>query len=93
LKVDLVKSSGNELEIEIKGADRALLHLLQKILQKNEDVELAGYDVPHPLVGPAILYVRTKGHEKPLQAIMKASEELKDEAKEFEKLFKKALKE
>ena len=93
LKANLIESSENELKIEIKGVNRSLLHLLQKTLLQNEKVEIAGYDVPHPLLGSAILYIKTKGHEKPTQAVMDASEKLKEGAREFEKTFKKALKE
>ncbi|MEM3737006.1 MAG: RpoL/Rpb11 RNA polymerase subunit family protein [Candidatus Bathyarchaeia archaeon] len=93
MKVTIVKSSEKELKLDVQDANRALLHLLQKILLRNGGVEVAGYDFTHPLLKSAVLYIKTKGSETPLKALDEAAKELIEEAKDFEKLFLNALKE
>jgi len=93
MRIILVKKTGEELRFEVQDESHTLLNLLQKTLLKNENVELAGYTVPHRLVGSAVFYVKTNGEEKPVQAILKASKEIMKEAEEFRKVFENAVKE
>ncbi|RLI05197.1 DNA-directed RNA polymerase subunit L [Candidatus Bathyarchaeota archaeon] len=93
MKIILVKKTDKELRFEVQDEGHTLLNLLQKNLLKNKDVEIAGYTILHPLVGSAVFYVKTNGEEKPVQAILKASKEIKEEVEEFKKAFEKAFKE
>ncbi|RLG92626.1 MAG: DNA-directed RNA polymerase subunit L [Candidatus Hecatellales archaeon] len=93
MKVILVKKTENELRFEVQDETHTLLNLLQKTLLKNSAVELAGYTIPHRLVGSAVFYVKTNGEEKPVQSILKASKEIMAEAEEFRKVFENAVKE
>lgn len=61
VKIKVLKKTGNELKIEVEGAGHGLCNLLQKKLLEDENVDMAGYDVPHPLVSNPIIYVRMKG--------------------------------
>jgi DNA-directed RNA polymerase subunit L len=54
-------------------------------------VELAGYNIPHPLASNPIIYIRTKGKVKPEEALRKAVERARKMTKEFSKELKKAL--
>ena len=92
MKVKILKETANELKIEIEGAGHTLCNLLQKILLEDENVDLAGYDIPHPLASNPTVYVRTKGKAKPKQALLNALKKAKDINKEFSKTFEKALK-
>jgi DNA-directed RNA polymerase subunit L len=47
MKVKVLKSSDNELKMEVEGAGHSLLNLLQKTLLEDDTIEMAGYDVPH----------------------------------------------
>ena len=91
MNVKFLKRTDNELKIEVEGAGHSLLNLLQKTLLEDDTIEMAGYDVPHPLIDRAILYVHTK-KQKPEDVIKEATKKVLDRSKEFQKSFKKASK-
>jgi DNA-directed RNA polymerase subunit L len=92
LKVKVLKKKANELKIEVEGASHGLCNLLQKKLLEDESVDLAGYDVPHPLASNPVIYVRMKGSAKPEAALIKAADEAREANNAFGKELKKALK-
>jgi len=92
LKINIVKSSDNELKIEVEGAGHSLLNVLQKTLLEDENIEVAGYHVPHPLIDSGVLYVQTKTKQKPEEVILEATKKVLDLSKDFQKSFKKASK-
>jgi len=92
LKVKVLKKAANELKIEVEGAGHGLCNLLQKKLLEDNRVDLAGYDVPHPLASNPVIYVRMKGASKPEDALIKAAEKALKENGTFSKELKKALK-
>lgn len=93
MKVNVLIKSPTELKIEVEGAGHTLCNLLQKNLLEEENVDLAGYDIPHPLTPNAIIYVRTKGKAKPEQILKNAIEKTREMNKEFGKELARALKE
>ena len=92
LKIKVLKKQKNELKIEVEGAGHGLCNLLQKKLLEDERVDLAGYDVPHPLASNPVIYIRMKGTAKPEDALIRAVEKARDENKAFSAELKKALK-
>lgn len=92
MKIKVLKKTENELKIEVEGAGHTLCNLLQKRLFEDENVDLAGYDVPHPLASNPIIYIRTKGKEKPEEALRKAVKRAREVNNEFSKQLQKALK-
>ena len=92
MKVKVLKKAGNELKIEVEGASHGLCNLLQKKLLEDKRVDLAGYDVPHPLASNPVIYVRTKGAAKPEDALVTAAEKAREVNKAFGKALEKALK-
>jgi DNA-directed RNA polymerase subunit L len=92
LKVNVLKRTENELKIEVEGAGHTLCNLLQKKLLEDENVDMAGYDIPHPLASNPIVYVRTKGGVTPEQALRRAVEKLLELSDEFSRELEKALK-
>jgi DNA-directed RNA polymerase subunit L len=92
MKIKVLKKTENELKIEVEGAGHTLCNLLQKRLLEDENVDLAGYDIPHPLASNPIIYVRTKGKEKPEEALLNAVKKAREMNKEFSKELQKALK-
>ncbi|RJS79460.1 DNA-directed RNA polymerase subunit L [Candidatus Bathyarchaeota archaeon] len=92
MKVKILKKTASELKIEVEGAGHTLCNLLQKRLLEDENVDVAGYDIPHPLASNPIIYIRTKGDVKPEEALKKAVERALDMNKEFGEQFQKALK-
>jgi DNA-directed RNA polymerase subunit L len=77
MKIRVLKKSGNELKIEIQGSSHGLCNLIQKRLLEDEEVDFAGYDVPHPLASSPIIYVRMKGDAKPQDALLRAVEKVR----------------
>jgi DNA-directed RNA polymerase subunit L len=92
MKVKVLKSSDNELKIEVERAGHSLLNLLQKTLLEDDTIEMAGYHVPHPLVDSGILHIRTKEKQNPEAVIKEATKKIHDLGKNFSKSFKKASK-
>jgi len=92
MKVKILKRTSNELKIEVEGIGHALCNLLQKRLLEDENVDLAGYDVPHPLAPNSIIYVHTKDNVKPVEALREAVKKTREMNKVFSKELNKALK-
>jgi DNA-directed RNA polymerase subunit L len=92
LKVNVLKKTDHELKIEIEGADHGLCNLLQKKLLEERSVDMAGYDIPHPLASHPVIYVRTKGATKPEEALKKAAEKAREANETFGQALEKALK-
>jgi DNA-directed RNA polymerase subunit L len=92
VKIKVLKKTANELKIEIEGTGHGLCNLLQKKLLEDKSVDMAGYDIPHPLVSNPVIYVRMKGSEKPADALKKAAEKARQANKAFSKELDKALK-
>ena len=92
MKIKILSKSKSEIKIEIEGAGHSLCNLLQKKLLEDPNVDLAGYDVPHPLASNAILYVRMNGTSKPKLALKKAAKNALKLNKEFTNSLEKSLK-
>ena len=92
MEVKILRVSRNELELEIKGESHTLLNLLQKTLLEDEDVELAGYKIPHRLLETANFYIKTGENKTPFEALFEAIDKIKKESSEFRKTFEKAVK-
>jgi DNA-directed RNA polymerase subunit L len=92
MKVNVKKSSDNEMKLEVEGAGHSLLNVLQKTLLEDPTIEVAGYHVPHPLIDSGVLYVHTKGKQKPEAAVVDATKKILDLSKDFQKSFTKASK-
>jgi len=92
LKINVIKKSGKELKIEIEGTGHGLCNLLQKRLLDDKSVDMAGYDIPHPLASNPVIYIRMKGSAKPEEALKKAAEKARESNQTFSEAFQKALK-
>lgn len=92
MKVKVLKRTPNELRIEVEGMGHTLCNLLQKRLVEDDNVDLAGYDLPHPMASSSIIYVRTKGDVKPEEVLRAAVEKTRAMSKEFGKEFARAFK-
>jgi len=93
MNVKILKKEPNEMRIEIEGESHTFCNLLQKALLEDETIEMASYDIHHPLVSNPIVYVRTKGKRHPETALREATEKIRTRSREFRTSFEKALKE
>jgi len=93
MQVKVLEKKANELKIEIEGENHSFCNALQRTLLEDKTIEMAGYNIPHPLISNPIVYVRTKGQRKPETALRNAAEKIRKRSKEFRETFEKALKE
>lgn len=91
VEVKVVSKTKTELKIEIIGEDHTFCNLLQNVLLNDKNVEIAGYDQPHPLIRSSIIYLRTKREVSPEKVLLNALENLKNINKEFDEKFSKAV--
>jgi DNA-directed RNA polymerase subunit L len=92
MKVTVLKKTENELKIEIEGTGHGLCNLLQKKILEDKNVDLGGYDLPHPLASNPIIYIRMKGSFKPEDTLIEAAEKAQESNAAFGKELAKALK-
>ena len=93
MQVKVLEKKPNELRMEIEGEDHSFCNVLQRTLLEDETIEMAGYNIPHPLVSNPIVYLRTKGQRRPETALKNAVEKIRKRNKEFRETFEKAMKE
>jgi DNA-directed RNA polymerase subunit L len=82
LKIEIKRTKPNEAEIEVYGETYTLLVPLAQSLLSLDNVEFAGFDVPHPLEDKGVLYVRVKDGD-PISAVFEAINNLKSEYSEL----------
>ena len=92
MKVNVLKRTPDEFKIEIEGAGHTICNMLQKRILEEENVDIAGYDIPHPMASNPIIYIRTTGNVKPEQVLRNAMEKARETNKEFGKEFVRAIK-
>ena len=91
VEVKVLSKSKNELRIEVVGEDHTFCNLLQNVLLRDKNVELAGYDQPHPLIRSSIVYLRTKRDASPEKTLLSALSNIQELNKEFNEKFTKAV--
>ena len=91
MEIKVLKNTGVELKIEVGGEGHTFCNLLQSTLLEDEDVDMAGYDIPHPLVSSPTLYIRVKGKESPSKVLEKALKKIGKRSDEFQKRFLEAV--
>jgi DNA-directed RNA polymerase subunit L len=92
VEIKILKKTSNELKIEIEGEGHTFCNVLQKALLEDDAIEMAGYDIKHPLTSNPTVYVRTKGKRKPKAALIDAAKKMQKQNNEFKKSFERALK-
>jgi len=93
LQIKILKDTSQELKLEIAGEGHTLCNLLEKTLLEDETVEIAGYDIPHPLTSNTILYIRTKEGRDPKEALKEALERIAETGRSLREAFEEALEE
>jgi len=92
MKVNILNKTENELKIEIEGEGHTFCNVVQKALLKDKTVDLAGYNVPHPLTSSPVIYVRTKNKRKPETVLQEAVADVQKDTEAFMVAFDSALK-
>lgn len=93
MKVKILNKAGNELKVEVEGETHTFCNVVQRALLKDERVEFAGYNIPHPLTANPVIYLRTKSRTKPEVVLKDAVQQVQKDAEALRAAFNKALKE
>lgn len=97
MNIKVLKKTSDELRIEIENEGHTFCNVLQKALLEDKSVEMAGYDIPHPLVANPIVYVHMKKgrkpDKKPETVMREAAKKIRNQTKQFRNSLTKALKE
>jgi len=91
MEVKVLSKSKSELRLEIVGEDHTFCNLLQNVLLEDKNVEIAGYDQPHPLIRTSVVFLRTKREASPEKALLNALAGIQELNKEFNDKFAKAV--
>lgn len=83
MRLRVTKREDGLLEMAVGGEGHTLLNLLQSSLLKNEDVMMAGYSKPHPLMSRAILRLNMREGKPPEEALLAAAKDAKARVNEF----------
>jgi len=86
MKLEKIKKTSKELELEITGENETMLNPITEKLLQNNDVDYASYIADHPDSIKRRLYIRVKKGE-PVDLLKKALKEVEAELKDFEKNF------
>ena len=82
MKITRVDVDGKLLKVEVDGETHTILNLISTKLLEYENVEIAGYDIPHPLQERGKLIVRVK-EGSPVEQLIKGIDELISEFKDL----------
>lgn len=93
MQLRVLEKTPNELRIEVEGEGHTFCNLLESVLLEDDEVEFAGYNIPHPLISNPVIAIRTKGDKKPEEALSEAIEKILQRGRELSEEFNKALKE
>ena len=77
MKIKINDDSKKRLEIEIEGVGHTFCNALKEELWNDDAVDIAGYNIDHPLVGKPVMIVETTGKKEPRAAIIDAIKRLK----------------
>lgn len=86
MKLEKIKKTSKEVELEITGENETMLNPITEKLYQNEDVDYASYIADHPESNKRRLYIRVKKGE-PIDLLKKAIKQVESELKDFEKKF------
>ena len=91
MEVRKIKSTSNQLELEITGENETLLNPITRVLLRYDDVEYASIIVDHPTSDKRRLYIRMKkgSSRDPITALEEAIKEARGELEDFREQFQK----
>ncbi len=78
MNIKIIRVTEDEAEVEFLDEGHTFLNVLKHSLLQDPQVEIATYDVKHPMVSNPIFYVKTE-LKNPLTALGEASLRLRDE--------------
>jgi DNA-directed RNA polymerase subunit L len=93
MKININKREKGYIELDFSGEGHTLLNLLQSSLLEINNVEMAGYSKPHPLMDRSKLFIKLKRGDNITGAIQKAVKNADGKLDDFLEKFEKSLSE
>ena len=93
MKINITKREKGYIEFYFSGESHTLLNLLQTSLIEINNVDMAGYSKPHPLMDRSRLFIKLKRGDDVLGAMKKAAVNADGKLDEFLGQFEKSLSE
>lgn len=87
MKVNFIKKTKRELEIEVEGEGHSLFNALRKVLFEDNSVIFAGYHIKHPMIGKTVFMIKTDGNKTAKDALTDAINNLRGKIGEFREKF------
>lgn len=91
MEIDLLEEEGKKLKIKVIGEGHSFCNALRKELHQDENVEMAAYNIDHPLVAEPVMHVKTSDDGSPREALIKASDSLAEDYAEVGEKLEKAF--
>ena len=93
MKINIAKRETGYVEMDFSGEGHTLLNLLQSSLLEDDNVEMAGYSKPHPLMDRSRLFIRLRKGDDITGVLKKAADNAEGKLDEFLAQFEKSLSE
>ncbi|KXA98119.1 hypothetical protein AKJ37_01255 [candidate division MSBL1 archaeon SCGC-AAA259I09] len=91
MQVELMEKEGTEMKVKIVGEGHSFTNVLRKKLHEDERIEIASYNIDHPLLSDPVLRVKTSEKKSPKRALIRAAKSLSEEYEEIKMKLEKAL--
>lgn len=93
MEIKVLKKEKNKIELEIIGENHTFCNTLRKELWNDKDIQVAGYNIEHPLISNPVLTLETekKDPKKVLEAAIKRLKERNVEIRTAVKTVSKKL--
>jgi DNA-directed RNA polymerase subunit L len=88
MELEVVGKEGDKVQIEVKGENHTLLNLLRENAWK-AGAKQASYMIKHPYMSNPKIIIKSGKHKK---VLTDAAQMIVDDAKAFEKAFRRAMK-
>ena len=91
MEIKVIEESKDKIVLELSSEDHTFANLLRKVLWEDPNIDLAAYNIDHPLISKPKVMIKMKTGA-PKDALKKAAKKIAERANEFGKLFVKAYK-
>ncbi|MCX6711868.1 MAG: DNA-directed RNA polymerase subunit L, partial [Candidatus Woesearchaeota archaeon] len=85
---NILEESKTKLKFELKDESHTFCNILRKELWEDSSVKLAGYNIPHSLIGTPIFIIETT-NASPKKTLLSAISRLQKKNKDFKEKIKK----
>jgi DNA-directed RNA polymerase subunit L len=92
MEIEILEEKKNRMVLEVKGESHGFCNALKKAIWNVKGVNIAGYNLEHPLISSPKIIVETEGSKAPKAAIMDGAKLLGKDCDNFLKSFSKQVK-